>query len=299
MTLRQFAGVVELRTKVVSLSTLALAALYVLSRKFALPPLPLALACAAALCVDMGTTAFNSFFDAWRGLDHKATNLEADKVLVHEGVPAFAALLAGLALYALAAFLGVALAVMSGFWVVLAGLASMLAGFLYSGGPFPISRTALGEVVADGFLGSFLFIIEFRIVAGFVDGESILASLPSALMIGSILAVNNACDRVEDGKSGRLTLAILLGPRLAFLPAPFLAASSFCLVPLLAWRGVLPWTTAIGAAAALPAAVVQAAGMARRGFSPVTKSRNMAAILRVLLAWSLGLAAGFLADIAF
>lgn len=278
----------------VSLSTLVLALSYLAWRRLPLR-LPLFLLTAAAtLLVDMATTAFNSFFDKWRGLDEKTSNLEADKVLVHEDVPALAAFFVGLGLFAAAALLGVFIAAQAGFWVVVAGTSSMIVGFLYSGGPLPISRTPLGELVAGGFLGSLLFLIVFRVIAGFWDGSAFLASLPGAAMIGSILAVNNACDRVEDRAGGRLTLAVILGARASALPLALLLGLGFLFIPALCAFGLLPWTAAAGAGLSLPLAARQLFAMGKRGLSRGTKSANMGAIVKILLGWSLGLAAGLL-----
>lgn len=69
MRFRQVLGIVELRTKVVSLSTLACATLFALRENGRIDVFGLALTFPAVLLVDMGTTAFNSFFDYWRGED--------------------------------------------------------------------------------------------------------------------------------------------------------------------------------------------------------------------------------------
>lgn len=299
MTLRQFLGVVEMRTKIVSLSTLAAGTLYALRETGGFDAGILALALPAVLLVDMGTTAFNSFFDYWRGLDRGPRLKEADKVLVTEGVPALAAFIVGAACFAAASGLGIALAALRGAWVVGIGLLCLAAGFLYNGGPLPLSRTPLGELFAGGFLGSALFLIAYRLQAGSWGPRPLLASLPAALLIASILAVNNACDVVGDRSAGRKTLAILLGPRLAAL-LPFVlgilaAASAFAL----AATGVLPGGSMFCSAAAVLASLPLYARMARRGFSHETKSASMRSVLGVLSIWSLALVAGIASGIAF
>lgn len=292
MSLRQLAAIVELRTKVVSISTFVLGLLYALWRG-ARPSLPIILlGFAATLLVDMGTTAFNSFFDWWRGTDRAETNREADKVIIHEGAPAYIALLLGLGLYAGAAVLGLILAFISGPWVVLAGGLSLLAGFLYSGGPWPLSHSPLGELVAGGFLGSLLFLIVARLCGLSWGGETFLASLPLACPIAAILGVNNACDRDQDRQAGRKTLAVLAGPGaarasiLAWLGLGFLGAGGLVLAHN------LPWTVAAGLGLALIPALFQLRSMLKRGFSSSTKSVNMGSIVKILLAWSLGLGSG-------
>ena len=166
MTLGQFLGIVEMRTKVISMSTLAGATLYALRETKRLDPIVLALTLTSVILVDMGTTAFNSFFDYWRGDDRDMRLREPDKVLATEGVPALAAFIVAVACYFAAACLGIVLAFRSGAWVISAGILCLAVGFLYNAGPRPISRTPLGEFVSGAFLGTALFLIAFRVQAG-------------------------------------------------------------------------------------------------------------------------------------
>jgi 1,4-dihydroxy-2-naphthoate polyprenyltransferase len=279
MTFPQLLGIVELRTKLVSLSTLAAATIFAWREAGRLDALTLALTLPAVLLVDMGTTAFDSFFDYLRGVDDRARVREADKVLVTEGVPPLAALIVAAACYFIAGLFGLVLAFRAGSWVAFAGAACMAAGFLYSGGPAPLSRSPLGELLAGGFLGTALFLIAFRLQAGYWDGRALLASLPLALSIAAILAVNNACDIEGDRAAGRRTLAVLLGPRAASFLPPLLAASAYASLALLGAAGLLHrlsiWIAAGGAIASVPVF----ASMLRRGFSHATKGESMRGIL--------------------
>ena len=292
MRWRHFLAIVELRTKAVSASTFILGLLYSLWSGARPRPSTLVLAFIATLLVDMGTTAFNSFFDWWRGTDRAETNREADKVLVHEGAPALAALLIGLGLYAGAGILGLVLALRAGAWVIGAGLASLLVGFLYSGGPWPISRTPLGELAAGGFLGSVLFLIVVGLSGGRADWRAVCASLPGAAMIAAVLAVNNACDRKEDRAAGRRTFAVIAGEGAARAYALAWMALAFLGAAALSVSHNLPWAAGAGAALALVPAVPMARAMLARGFGASTKTANMGAVVGILLSWSLGLGLG-------
>ena len=119
MTLRQFFAIVEIRTKIVSISTYVLASLYVLAETGRLDPVKAVLMFIAMLLVDMGTTGFNTFFDYQRGVDTAEYNREESKVVVHEGVPWGWALVTSLILFALAVPFGIVLAILAGWPVVL------------------------------------------------------------------------------------------------------------------------------------------------------------------------------------
>jgi 1,4-dihydroxy-2-naphthoate octaprenyltransferase len=293
MTLRDFFAVVEIRTKVVSLSSFTLGTLYALWSAGRFSAVRAVLMLAATLAVDMGTTAWNTYFDYLRGTDDPRFNREDDKVLVHGGVAPGTAFVASAGLFGLAVVLGLALSVLAGWWIAAAGAVCMLAGFLYNAGPLPISRTPFGEVFAGGFLGTALFLIAWGVQAlpaptpgAAQAAAALLASMPSFLFIASILTVNNTCDIEGDRASGRRTLSILLGRGtgeiLVYLFG-FLACGGLV---VLAFFRILPWSA--GAAGLLTAAFAAAEyrRMYRRGFSHGSKGPSMKSIVRIFSVYS-------------
>lgn len=306
MTVRQFLSVVEIRTKVISVSTYALATLYTTSAGFRVSWVEASLLAVAVLCVDMGTTAFNTFYDYARRVDTKRTTEERDKVLVHEGVVPGHALVVSLVLYLSAAIAGIFVALLSSGWIIVAGVASMLVGFLYNGGPVPISRTPAGEVFAGGFLGTVLFLVVYGVHAGRLDTAALIASLPSTLLIAAVLTVNNTCDIEGDRSAGRRTLSILVGRKAATLLVDALATAAYA---LLAAMTVRPPRAAVLGASALPdfpsaALAIVAAGavatavilarMHARGYNRATKSVNMTSIIAVVAIYTLAYGAALL-----
>ena len=71
-----------------------------------------------------------------------------------------------IAFYILAAILGLFLAANSSFWLLPVGLVCMAVGYLYTGGPFPISWTPFGELFSGVFMGMFIIVIAFFIQTG-------------------------------------------------------------------------------------------------------------------------------------
>lgn len=300
MTAREFFSIVELRTKVVSVSSLILgtltALLFAHAAPRAVPWAAFALFVAAVLLVDMGTTAFNSFFDHWNGSDRKGRNFERDKVLVHQRTPSGYALLTGLVLYGLAAVLGLVLAVLAGYELVLIGAVGMLVGFLYSGGPRPIATTPFGELFAGTFLGGGLVALTVYVLLGRFDGQVVLLAMPSTLAVAAILTVNNTCDLDADRDAGRVTLSILIGARASAVLIAVLVLAAYV------WAGAALFQTSAGLLPLAPL-VLGAAGflviyrsMLRRGLTLKTKGPSMQGIVRAFalftVAWgaALGLA---------
>lgn len=303
MTFKQFSGIVELRTKIVSMSTLLLASAYTVWRTGRLDVVSFLLLLFAALAVDMGTTGFNTYFDFLRGVDHPEYNRERSKVLVHEGVRPEAALKVSVLCFGIAAVLGFAVALRSGWPVILAGGASMAVGFLYTGGPLPISRTPLGEVFAGGFLGTVFFLIVWYVLGGSGDPKSFLyaflASLPSAFFIASILTTNNTCDVEGDRAAGRRTLSILIGRRASAALIYIEGILGFASAAVWVLTGILPVPVlpAMGAAAVLSAFVYRR--MSAQGYSHETKQHAMGGISRVFTLYSAAYFLGLFVESVF
>lgn len=119
-----------------------------------------------------------------------------------------------IAFYIIAALLGIYLAVNSSFWIIPVGIVCMAIGYLYTGGPIPISWTPFGELFSGLFMGMIIILLAFFIQTGNVNGFVVWISLPIVITIGLINMANNIRDRVKDKASGRKTLSILLGKKL-------------------------------------------------------------------------------------
>ncbi len=303
MTFRQFLLVVEIRTKIISVSTYLLATLYAVAAGTSISPLTAVLLAVAVLCVDMGTTAFNTFYDYVRGVDSPLLTVEPDKVLLHEGVAPAHALLVSLALYAVAAATGLAVALLSSWWIIAAGFVCMLVGFFYNAGPLPISRTPFGELFAGGFLGAVLFLVVSFVYAGETTLHALIASVPSTLLIAAVLTVNNTCDIEGDRAAGRRTLSIVVGARAAPFLVDLLCAGSYAVLAVVLFgdgaavaagpAAAMVTSVALVAAGAVASAAMLC-GMHRRGYSHATKHRNMAAMMRIVIVYTAVYAAALL-----
>ena len=287
--------IVDIRTKVVSVSSLLVGSAWALAsapERFSAGLF--ALMAAATLLVDMGTTGFNSYFDFRSGVDTRDSDQERFKALVQRDIDPRVALHLSLALYAAAVPLGLAIGARSGWGVAAAGAACMVFAYFYSGGPHPISRTPVGEFFAGGLLGGALVAIAAFVHTQRLDAATVLVGVPSSLIVAAILSTNNACDRAGDERAGRRTLAIVLGPGREHRPVVALVAAAYAAVALLGPLGVMP------AAALLPMALSAAHAwrtltrMRARGWSHATKAANMGAISLVFV----GFTACLLASIA-
>lgn len=195
----------------------------------------------AALIIQAATNLFNEYYDYKRGLDTEES-VGIGGATVHYGIHPKVILSLAIAFFAAAVPLGVYICLNSSWWVAVIGTCCMAVGYLYTGGPYPIAYTPLGELTSGTLMGIGLILIAFYIQTGTVTTVSVLISVPIAILIGCIMLSNNIRDREGDQAHGRRTLAILLGhDRAVTLLAGMFTVSYLWVVGLVVTGTVSPW----------------------------------------------------------
>lgn len=172
------------------------------------PSLLLALAC--ALLIQIGTNLHNDVADFRRGTDG-ATRIGPLRVTAAGWVQPRTMVRASFGCFGLALLLGVALVQRGGAPILVAGLASLLAGWAYSGGPRPISHGAWGELFVWVFFGLIAVAGSHWLQALVPSPVAWLAGAALGAPAAAVLLVNNHRDLDDDLRSGRRTLAARLG----------------------------------------------------------------------------------------
>jgi len=164
----------------------------------------------AALFMQIGTNVFNEHGDYVNSTDRYASHGFAGIIVKGEATPN-EVLTVAIIFYILAALLAVPLIIARGLLVLVLGLISAAVGVLYSEGPYPLSRTPLGEIIVGITMG-FIEIVATEIVSiGMITISAYIVSVPVSLLVASILIGNNIRDIVKDREAGRRTLSVLLG----------------------------------------------------------------------------------------
>ncbi len=141
--------------------------------------------------------------------------------------------------FGLAAVLGMYLVALGGWPILLAGVASLLAGWAYSGGPRPLSHTPLGEAFVLVFFGWVAVLGSYWLQSGQLSLNAWLCGTVLGLPAAAVLLVNNYRDLEDDLRSGRQTLVALLGRDEARMVYASMLLLPFALVLLLAGRGLV------------------------------------------------------------
>ena len=100
----------------------------------------------ASMIIQIATNLFNEYFDYVRGLDNEES-VGIGGGIVREGIPPKVILRLAWTLIAISIILGIYICMNSSWWIALVGSISILVGYLYTGGPLPISSTPLGEIM--------------------------------------------------------------------------------------------------------------------------------------------------------
>ncbi|MGM8365160.1 1,4-dihydroxy-2-naphthoate polyprenyltransferase [Virgibacillus sp. W0181] len=164
----------------------------------------------ASILIQAATNMFNEYYDFKRGLDNEKS-VGIGGTIVRDGISPKTVYNLAITFFGIALFLGIYICMESSWWIAVIGLACMLFGYLYTGGPIPIAYTPFGELCAGLIMGTVIIAISYYIQTSALSVDVILISVPVALFIGAILLSNNIRDLDGDKLNGRKTIAILLG----------------------------------------------------------------------------------------
>jgi len=212
-----------------------------------------------ALLIQIGTNLSNDYSDARRGADTE-DRLGPVRVTAGGLVPPKQVLIATYVAFGLAALVGVYLIVVAGWELLLVGIASILAGVLYTGGPRPYGYEGLGEVFVFLFFGLVAVTGTFFAQTQHLTWEAFVLAVPVGLLATAILMVNNIRDLETDRRAGKRTLAVRLGRARARVGYALLIYVAFVTAPL-AWvlggDHLTPWLLLPWAALPLAAPIVR------------------------------------------
>ena len=175
-----------------------------------LMPVRALLALLVAIALQVGVNYANDYSDGIKGTDEARVGpvrLVGQRLATPASVR-----LAALMSFAVAAVLGVILVGLVGqWWLLLVGVASVAAAWLYTGGPSPYGYFGLGEVFVFVFFGLVPVVGTFYVQSLTVTASSVIASVAVGLLACAVLVTNNLRDIPTDTTSGKRTLAVRLG----------------------------------------------------------------------------------------
>ncbi|MDA8271925.1 MAG: 1,4-dihydroxy-2-naphthoate polyprenyltransferase [Actinomycetota bacterium] len=169
------------------------------------------LALSVSLSLQIASNYSNDYSDGIRGTDEKrsgplrlvASGSKSPKVVRRVAVGFFV----------LAGILGLILAVLTSFWLIVVGVAAILAGWFYTGGSKPYGYYGYGELFVFIFFGLVAVVGTAFVQIGQVNFSQFLVAVPVGISSVCLLVVNNLRDIPSDAKAGKKTLAVRIGDR--------------------------------------------------------------------------------------
>jgi 1,4-dihydroxy-2-naphthoate octaprenyltransferase len=138
-----------------------------------------------------------------------------------------------LSCFATAALIGCYLIWVGGWPIFLLGLAAILSGWAYNGGPLPVAYTPFGEFFVLVFFGLGAVCGTYWLCTAHLNAIAVEAGLAVGLFAAAVLLVNNKRDVKADARVGRCTLAVFAGPRVTnWIYAGLLLTPFALLVPI-------------------------------------------------------------------
>jgi 1,4-dihydroxy-2-naphthoate octaprenyltransferase len=252
-------------------------------------PVPALVALICALGIQIATNFINEIYDFRKGADTRerlgptrtvASGIISERTMIRVS--------AGLMISVF--LLGLYLVAIGGWPVLLIGVLSLLFAWAYTGGPFPIAYSGLGDV--------FVFIFFGLVAVGgtyFVQSHSLslpvllAAAAPGAFSV-NILLVNNIRDIDTDRKVGKMTLPARIGAPRARMLYVLLMLLAYSVPLLMVFFGYSPWC--LLSLLSLPLAI----GMIRKLFASEGRDLNLvlAGTGRVLTVHGLLFSAGLI-----
>jgi 1,4-dihydroxy-2-naphthoate octaprenyltransferase len=195
-----------------------------------------------ALLLQIGSNLANDVYDYERGAD--AGERHGPMRVTQAGLFPPQHVKVGMWLvFGVSAILGLYLATLAGWPLILVGIAAILSAIGYTGGPFPLGYVGLGDLLVFLFFGVAAVAGSYYIQAGVISAQAWWMSLPIGWLIVDILVVNNLRDISADRKVGKRTVAVRLGERGTRIQYLLLLIAAYLLLPMLAGTGLLPWTS--------------------------------------------------------
>ena len=171
---------------------------------------PVIAALIGATLIQVGTNLANDYFDFKKGADTE-DRLGPARVTQKGWVSPKQVAAATIFTFALSVVVGSYLVYVGGLPIVGIGVASIISGVLYTGGPRPLGYLGLGDVFVLVFFGPVAVCGTYYVQALDISIACVWASISVGFLATAILVVNNLRDRKTDVLANKRTLAVRLG----------------------------------------------------------------------------------------
>ena len=251
-TLRPWLLSIRVPTLTAALVPVFAATCLLIALHYAVSPAISVFALVAALFIQVGTNLFNDALDFVKGADTEE-RLGPTRAAQAGWISVEKIKIAAVACFVLALVFCIPLVARAGWPIAVLGAVSLLFGYAYTGGPFPLAYVGLGELFVILFFGLAAVMGTAFVQAQTLSLPFFVAGLQIGCLAAVLIALNNFRDSRSDARAGKRTLSVRLGATFSRSEITIFALLPFALGGFF-WKAGLPGA-ALLPCSALPMAI--------------------------------------------
>ena len=164
----------------------------------------------SAIFIQIGTNFANDVYDFINGADNNeriGPTRAVQANLISVDVMKYLTIIA----FSLSIISGFPLVIKGGYPILLIGILSIISGYAYTGGPYPLGYNGWGDIFVFIFFGPIAVCGTFFLQLGYVSIESIISGIVMGCLSVTLLCINNIRDVDTDSNVGKRTIAVRFG----------------------------------------------------------------------------------------
>jgi len=173
---------------------------------------------AGVIFLHLGTNVANDYFDHKSGNDELNRNFvrpfTGGSRLIQDGLLSPNTVLTmSILFFSLGIIAGIPLIVSRGPIVLVLGLIGIVSGYFYTAPPFKFAYRGIGEFIIGVNFGILITCGAYFVQTGTISPSALIVSIPLAILISSVVIINEFQDSEADSKVGKRTIVVRIGKR--------------------------------------------------------------------------------------
>lgn len=169
-----------------------------------------------SILIQIATNMINDLYDGLKGTDDK-NRLGPTRVTSNGLISPNKLKLVIIILFTVTFLLGLILVYRAGTIILIIGILSLISGYAYTGGPYPLAYNGLGDIFVLVFFGIVATVGTYFVQTLNYSHNILLYSFIPGLLITNILVINNYRDYESDRKHSKNTLIVKFGLKFGFI----------------------------------------------------------------------------------
>jgi 1,4-dihydroxy-2-naphthoate octaprenyltransferase len=199
----------------------------------------------AAMLIQAAANLINDYYDFIKGTDlenWESPDAFGPGLVIQQGLlTADQIRVGGLVTFAAGSILGLGLAWVSGWPILIVGLIGVLGAYFYTAAPLSLAYRGLGDFMVFALMGPGYVLGAYFVQMGAFSWSAALAGCSMGLLCSSLLQANNLRDIENDRKHGKWTVAALVGRRAAIVELIACDTLAYLIVIVSVVTHRLPW----------------------------------------------------------